>query len=542
MVSSLLSPSRCVLLIGDEALYIYNVTSRAARFIEAVPWQAEGFDEMVAALIRKECGSRPVMILNDMTDQHFKGGQRLPNVGFMDKANVLQRKLMVAFPNYPIRGALALKAPRQGADALGRQAPGMYLFAAVPMSQPILRTLEAVKRSLASITGFFLLPVEASDMVRVLAEKLAGKDNPPARWVVFIGQHHNGALRQVITRDGQLAMTRMTPVLDTDTDHEAWAREVFQEFKATVSYLSRFGFTADESTEVVVVCHPQAGQALENLIDIPCRYTAFTVAEAARELNITIGVQENPRYADPLHVAWAGRKTRFVLPMKTPEIARVKSLRQGVAVAAALLIGTACYFAWQASAQTGHMVGTRSEISDQRMALDRAEQEYQTALGQLQAAGFDVNLIQGTISVFKRLEGRRMNALGLMQKINEALGDDLRLDAMTMAYIPNDDARSADAQIYDASGMPAAPPPPEVETNLRLSFPPTLELELGVREVNALRQRLAMLLPGYNVTVEKNIAGLEYSDTFSGEAGAARPETRQEADYVAEIRIRGALQ
>lgn len=545
MVASLLSPSRCVLLVGDEALSVYNVTSRAARFVESVPWQADEFDEVVAGLIRKECSGRSVLILNDMTDQHFKGGQRLPNVGFMDKANVLQRKLMVAFPNYPIRGALQLKVPPQEQEALGgKQGPGIYLFAAVPMSQPILKTMEAVKRSLSSISGFFLLPVEASDMVRVLSEKLAGKGKEPARWVVFIGQHHSGALRQVITRDGQLAMTRMTPVIDTDTDHDAWAKEVFQEFKATISYLSRFGFTSDESTEVIVVCHPQAGQALEGLIDIPCRYTAFTAPEAARELNITIGSQENSRYADPLHVAWAGRKTRFILPMKTPEISRLSSLRQSVAIAMLLLICAAGYFGWQVSSQMGTMSSTRSQIANQHMALDTAQQEYDAALGQMQAAGFDVKLIQGTIGVFKTLEARRVNTLALLKQIDQALGDDLRLDALTVTYVPTEAEKAGDsATAYD----PTTPPPaeaskPEVEANLKLSFPPTIEVEMGVKEVNDLRQRLATLLPQYTVTVEKNVAGLEYSDTFTGEVGATPAKTPTDQDYVAEIKIRGVVQ
>ena len=127
---------------------MYKVTHNNVKQVDTVPWQASDFETTVVSLIRKECGNKPVLVLNDMTDQHFKGGQRLPKVGAMDKANVLKRKLQVAFPNYPIRGALPIKS--QGGKAVkapgGKQGGALYLFAAVPVSEPVVRTLEARTR------------------------------------------------------------------------------------------------------------------------------------------------------------------------------------------------------------------------------------------------------------------------------------------------------------------------------------------------------------------------------------------------------------
>ena len=241
MALALMSPNRTVLLIADDALFIYSVTSRAARFIDAVAWGADDFVRTVEKLLRKECGGKPVLILNDMTDQYFKGGQRLPNVGMMDKQGVLRRKLQVAFPNYPIRGALPIKQkkgerPAPGADkaANARVAGDLYLFAGVPMAEPLVKTFEAVKASMVSVAGFTLLPIEASDMVRALSVKLAGKERRPSEWAIFIGQHQSGALRQVVTRNGQLAMTRITSVSSAEGDHATWAMDVYQEFKATL--------------------------------------------------------------------------------------------------------------------------------------------------------------------------------------------------------------------------------------------------------------------------------------------------------------------
>lgn len=529
-----LSPSRTVLLVGDEALYIYNVSFNAARLVDTVPWQADSFEETVIGLIRKECGGKPVLILNDMTDQHFKGGQRMPKVGPMDKANVLERKLQVAFPSYPIRGALAVKPPKGIAvSAAEKKQGGLYLFAAVPMSEPIAKTMSAVKKSLSSVAGFFLLPIEVSDMVKKLAEALAGKSRKPSRWVVFIGQHHNGALRQVITRDGQLAMTRMTPVTDTDTDHEIWAQEVFQEFKATVSYLSRFGFVPDDGVDVIVVCNPAAGTVLEKLIDIPCHYSTFTAPEAARELGINIGQQDDPRYADALHAAWVGRKSRFILPMQAKELAKVHKPRQVAAMAMFLMLLGGGYQGWVLFNEMQKTSEANEGIETQQRSLTQATAAYEAQVAKMSALGFDVKLVQGSIKTFNDIEARRLHELTVVQKIHQALGDSLRLDTLSIDY----QEPKADSRIPQSPDAP--PPKPEMKAAIKLSFPPTIEPEFGVKEVNNLRTRLLAALPGCTVNILKNVADFTYKDTYKGETGSENKAPDKQ--YYAELEIEGTI-
>ena len=540
-----LTPSRCVLLIGDEALYVYNVTFNASRLVDSVPWQADKFEETVVALIRKECGGKPVLILNDMTDQHFKGGQRLPKVGIFDKKSVMERKLQVAFPTYPIRGALSVRPPKGADTPVGeKKTAGLYLFAAVPMSEPIARTLDTVRRSLSPIVGFYLLPVEASDMVRSLAANLAGKGRTPGQWVVFIGQHHNGALRQVITRDGQLAMTRMTPISDT-SDHDVWAQEVHQEFRATISYLSRFGFSSDDGVEVIVICHPDAGAALENLIDIPCHYSAFTAPEAARELGITIGAQQDPHYSDPLHAAWAGRKSRFILPMQASELSKVDQPRKIAAAVMALLVLAAGYFAWQLFGQVSTTNTTNEAIDDKQHQLRQITAEYESEVAKMNALGVNVKLLQGAIKTYKQLDAQRLQDLSLTQKIDQALGADLRLDSLEIKDVNAGGAESTpNAASPAVPSDPSAPPvKAKIDAALKLSFPPSIQPEFGVQQVKDLQHRLESSLPNCKIVIAKNVAGLEYSDTYQGEAtqAAAKPAGQQPQQYVAEIDITGTM-
>ncbi|MCB9995987.1 MAG: hypothetical protein H6869_06065 [Rhodospirillales bacterium] len=512
------------------------MTYTAVKLVDNIPWQTDDFEDVVVGLIRKECGAKPVLILNDMTDQHFKGGQRLPKVGLMDRGSVLKRKLQVAFPNYPIRGALPVKAKPSG-DGGVRMSGGLYLFAAVPVSEQVVKTLEAVKRSMVSISGFALLPVESSDMVKAMSEKLAGKKGEAARWTVFIGQHHSGGLRQVITRDGQLAMTRMTPVADLASDPNGWAREASQEFKATLSYLSRFGYSPEDSTDVIVVAHPDAGRALEQQIEAKCNYTSYTVSEAARLLGMKIGIQDDPHFAEPLHVAWAGRKSRFILPMEAADIDRIHKPRQIAAAAMFLLIAGGAYLGWQLAGDAQRMMETKSDLESQRTVLARVDSEYQQEVQRMEALGIDVDLIQGVLKTYQDFELDRVDLMALVQNIGEALGDGMRIDTFVVEHIDEQQRSGRNNKADEEEKKPA-----QVEARMALSFPPDADLEEGTKEVNNLRSRLAGLMPEYDVIVTRQVGSQEYTQNIKGVVTSTAEEIAAQQDLIAELVVRGPKQ
>lgn len=536
----LLTPARCVLMIGDEALYVYESGGSKTRLIDTVPWSAKDFENTVTDIIRREGKGRPLLMLNDMTDQHFKGGQRLPKVGPLDKANVLARKLTVAFPNYPIRGALPVKDKSKG--AVGANASGgLYLFAAVPMSEPVSKTMSVVKQALSSIAGFVLLPIESSDMVRAFAEKAMKREKTKSRWAVMIGQHMGGGLRQVITRDGQLAMTRMTPVTDLESDPDAWVTEVAQEFKATISYLSRFGYSPDDGTEVFVIATPSAGQALQAKVDVPCNFTHYTVNEAAEVLGFRLGPQDDQYHADPLHVAWAGRKSRFILPMEALDIKKIYGPRQAAMVAGLLLFFSAAYLAWQMEGAVQSWMELRDDLANQKRVQTQVEAEYQAETERMKSLGFDVKLIQSSMNTFKYLDNSSLHPLPLLQGIGKALGPELRLDKLSIT-------RTGDEKQLDAAAVAAAPANEIPKTKstfdavLTLSFKPTVDPEYAVKQINDLRQRLATdLPPTYQVSVNKQVADLTWTENSTGATGTAKDQQVKQ-DSIAEITIKGPLQ
>ncbi|GJL84509.1 MAG: hypothetical protein DHS20C02_02840 [Micavibrio sp.] len=530
MSLSFFTPARTVLLIADEALCIYSTSYKGVRLVETVPWTAENFEKNVATILSKDCGNKPVLIINDMVEQHYRK-ERIPAVGAMDRASVLQRKLVVAFPNYPIRAALPLKEKTAKTDKGG--AASIYIFAAVPNSEPFAKTMGTTRASLVPIAGFGLLPVESSDMVKALAAKISRREKKKSVWAVFIGQHQNGGLRQIVTRNGEVALTRMTPIVDKDSDPEQWVGEVNQEFKATMSYLSRFGYAEEDGLDVIAITNPATGELLENTIDTPCNFKALTVVEAAQLLGIPLGRQDDLRHADILHVAWVGRKRSMLLPMKAREIDAVSRPRQMAVAASAVLILAAGFLGYQMLDQYQDMSVIHGDLDEANQRKAQLDVQYQIEVKRKEDLGFDVRLVQSSLMVYDELEKKNIKTLRLFNGVGHALGRDLRLDQIV---VKKDKVDLAD-KILNPGEMFSDT---LYQAKMHMTYPSTTNIDKGNQEVRDLRDRLQMFLPSHTIEVTKFLKDYEYTEQVVVETGDLNKKDVVQ-DFVAEISIKGPV-
>lgn len=527
----LLSSGRTVMLVTDEAAFIYAVSSRGSRLVESVPWDAENFEKNVAGILKKDCAGKPVIVLNDMVEQHYRKEKILKaGVGVMDRSGMLKRKLNMAFPNYPVKASFPLKEKPPKTDKKG--ASTLHIFAALPDSNQLSASVSSVNRSLVSLTGFGLLPIESSDMVKTLSAKLTKKAEPKCRWVLFIGQHKSGGLRQIVTKNGELALTRMTPVVDNDNDVDAWASQVHQEFKATMSYLTRFGFQQEDGLHVIVMANSAAGEAIEAKIEESCKYTALTSAEAARLLGFSVGAQDDFRYADPLHVGWVAKKRSLILPMRASRIDEVSRPRQ-TALAATVILGLGLGFLGvQIVGAVSSLAGINSEIDQMNSSLAGINVQYEKEVKRKEALGFDIRLVQSSIAVRTALEKDNIKVLSALNGVGRALGRDLRLDRITLSR-PQGGVVGAVMGI--AQGQTS---PPLYEAVLQMTYPSTTNVDKGNQEVSELKDRLMKTLPGHTVEVTKFLKDYEYVEEVVVETGdLERKDVNQ--DFVAEILIKG---
>lgn len=541
MSVSLFSPSRTVLMIADEGLYIYSASGRGTKLVEVVGWDQIAFADKVADILVKDCGSKPILILNDMVEQHYRK-ERIPKVGIMDKANLVKRKLKVAFPNYPVRAALELQEKLKGTAAV--KAGSIFIFAAVPGTEPYTKTLSAATKSLCSISGFGLLPVESSDLVKTVSASLTPRGKKKAVWAMMLGQHKNGGLRQIVTKNGELALTRMTPISDSDSNPDEWAREVYQEFKATMSYLTRFGFSSDDGLDVIAIGNPESGQALGELIDVTCNFHPLGVDQVARHAGVTLGPQENIRYADPLHVAWAAKKSRMILPMKATEIEAVSGPRQMAMVATLVLFLGAAFQGYQLLDSFQKMQAVSVDLEDTQSKLNLLTADYEAEVAKKEALGFDVKLVQATVELYGDLEKTKLRYMNLVDALGRGLGRDLRMDLLDIeasekaagSAAPADDVGlvggAADAENQAPTGDPA------YTLSFQMTFPSTTDIDRGNKEVADLRDRLEVLLPEHKVTVEKFLKDYEFVDELVVETGQSKKDNLSQ-DFVASIKVEG---
>lgn len=531
MSLSFLTPNRTVLLVSDEFLSVFTVTASGVKLVESLPWESENFEAHVADLIARDCGKKPVLILNDMVEQHYRKERVVrTGVGMVDKSAMVKRKLNVAFPNYSIRAAFPLKEKVPKTNT--QPAADIYIFAAVAGNDQITKTVESTKKSLASVAAFCLLPVEATDMVKALSTKLGAKKGRKKNlWSVFIGQHRNGSLRQVLTKNGELALTRMSPIIDKDDDPQVWAQELYQEFRSTMSYLSRFGYDPSDGLDVFVVANPAPAEALRNIFEEDYDLHVLGVDEVARALGVNIGHQDDLRYADVLHVAWAGRKSRFILPMKATQVDEVSRPRQAAMMAGLVMLCGFAFLSYQVVSSASALVSLMSDIGDAKRQKSQLDSQYQREVQRLSEVGFDVRLVQGALAVQEEFEADRLPVLMIFQKIGEALGKDLRIDSIEVNKLKPGVVEN----VWGAVNKQAQP---RYEARLKMTYPSTADVDRGNQEVADLRTRIEALLPDHKVEVTKFLKDYEYTEGLVVEAGDLEKQNIQQ-DFVAEIVLKG---
>ncbi len=529
MSLSFLTPSRTILMISDEALFIYALNAKGVKMVEAVPWQVESFVDSVSTIISKDCGGKPVLILNDMVEQHYRK-EKIPRVSALDKQNIVQRKLKVAFPNYPVRAALPLKEKiAKSANALAGQ---VYIFAAVPASEAFKKTLEATTKSMAPIVGFCLLPIESSDLIKKLADKFSSKGDKKAKWTIFIGQHQSGGLRQIVIKDGELALTRMTPLSDGQDDLSAWSKDVNQEFQATMSYLSRFGFDSSDGLNVILLADQNIADVISEKIETPCNFYSLSNEDVKGLLGLDLGALSDVPFADALHVAWIGRKSKFILPMKAKQIENVSKPRQIAALASVLLLLGGCFQGYQLMDYFQKVTENRDEIETVKQRKGQLELQYQKEVKRKLDLGFDIQLIQSSLAVYQNLQKRKIDILPLFYNVGLSLGRDMRIDRMEVIR----GRSSFTKQLLSGSAKA-----PLFVANLQMTFPSTTNAQKGNTEVQDLRARLQTMLPNHVVETTKLLEDYEYSEAMVVETGETKTQASKQ-DYVAEISIEGPEQ
>ena len=554
--------SKTVLHITDESLYVYKTIGKVVRLIGVMPWSEDLFVPKLTDILEKDAGGAPVTMLYDAVDQHYRK-ERVPQVSFFDSGKVVQRKLNLAFPSYPYKAYLKLS--KDGNKTQKKQEEGglkanPYLFAACPDSQYLQLILAALSQSGVSIDGFGLLPVESAGMLPALAEKLSsgssntgsGKLKKPRKkknqamaagnqWCVFIGQNKSGGLRQIVVKNGDLALTRISPIVETDADPDLWVNEINREFRATMTYLSRFGYSPADELSIVVIASPQQDDALQQALGREnVKVHVLETSHAAHLLGLRIEKDVEARIADPLHVAWTAKKASLNMPVHGKALDEILVPRKNAFMAGivgvALLAGASYY----ASTSYIEYYKTSENLEQANRELTQVESIYQSELDRKEALGINIQLIQNSLFIEQQLKAANIDLFDMVRKIRQAQQGVIKLEALKIERL-GEDITSTDSNAqpeFDTeTGLPIIPP--IAKLTLGMSFSGDTDIVRGNAAVRSFGTRIDQNLPdNYEVSVTKILKDVSYRGEITREVGLSDEQAQaQIGKLTAEIEV-----
>lgn len=538
---SSLSLSKYVLYVSDETLSLYKVASGSVAMLEQTPWRDPFFEKNVSAYLNRYVGDGSVIILNDTVEQHYRK-EKISKLSPLDRQNIIKRKLAIAFPGYPTRAALQIKDPnKKGKKASEDNSKDhLFLFAAVPTSEAYRKLVEALRLSDCSVTSFSLLPVESAPMVQKIFDRLEKEalQQERAPWSVLITQQEGGGLRQIVVRNGQIALTRMTPVIIPDQSNGAqWASEVVQEFESTLSYLSRFGFNPADGIDVALAGPSEYVTLVGDVLGSSCNFYPLSVARAGELAGLKLGLDSTrEKFGSVLHIAWAASKTKLVLPMSAKEVDAISKPRKSAFFGMLILLAAVGY--------AGHMAANEYVLTKQanqnleivKIKQQEAETIYQDEIKRKESLGIDINLIQGSLDVYKGIDREFFDPLPLLKVVGQEL-QELKIQSLDLITEFSDQPTTPDPAAAE-SQINAAAPIGSATLVLQFKFPGETKPQDGNQKMEELRLRLQTKLPDHKVEITKNLADLSFTGQLQNVTGVTEDSASKKEDYSAELTIK----
>ncbi len=546
-----LSLTKHILYVSDDAVYLYSVSNTEVKMLhqEAYSGGKGVFEINLAEQLNRHVKDGTISILNDTVEQHYRR-EKVANLSTIDKKNIIKRKLSIAFPGYPIRAAHPIKNPKnkdKSEKTNEKIKDHLFLFVAIPTSEAYRKIVEAIRRSECSVSSIYILPIESSSLVDKLFDRLE-KENAQqekAQWRVLIGQHEGGGLRQIVVRNGQIALTRMTPVIPLQPDNAAqWASEVAQEFESTLSYLSRFGFAPSDGLDVAVIGSSDIVNLITDMISVQHNFYPLTIQRAADLAGIKLGKLNSSQLgmADYLHVAWLAKKTSKVLPLNGKELEELSMPRKGAFfIMLALLMGFAYGGFTMVTELTSQIKSSKNLELVKEMQVD-AERIYLDEIKRKESLGIDIRLIQSSIDVYSKINKEFFDPLPILQIIGQEL-QDLKIDSIDIAteFGANGMTSASGTAPADAatssSVIDSVAKPPVGIANIVMSFtfPGDTKPQDGNKQMEEFQKRLAQRLPKDKVEITKNLADLTFTGALQNTIGVEG--SKKNDDYNAEIKI-----
>jgi hypothetical protein len=503
-----------ILLVGNDGVQLYVTRGKRTSLYHDFS-DAGG---SLSSELRKAFKSigKPLMILFDVVEQQYRK-ETIPDVGLLDKKRVIQRKLMMAFPQQQMRAYLQLKKTARDGEGI------VALFAGLAPNLSVTQIMDAVLGSEVPLLGAGLLPVESASLVTKLKAGLHKKykTSNASRWGVLMTYHKTGGLRQIVVKDGEMALTRLTPLAVNPDNAAALADEMQREFNATQTYLSRFGFLPSDGLDLIIVSsEPLCRKISEHEMSVTRLY-AMTPVEAEKLAGMELGRtrDEVTSYADIVHAAWAGVQRKPVMKLSAPlldKLIQARDLAGLLSVLCLMGLGAVGWLAFDLYTKNTTLQSEIVDIKSERIVLQTKYDELSKKLNTLRYAPEQTKL---GLDIYDEFSVRGLHVEPVVEKIISAV-DKSELRMKTISIDSNASTSILEYLQRVASGAPPSTDPnlqhSQMTVTFEIEFKKDTPVETAARMTNALADKLRGLFPGRNVTVEKMVGNLALDKTMQG--------------------------
>lgn len=534
-----------VLMVGGEGVVLYAPLGKGIERESAISWEVPNFDEQLVEALDSKHRGKSVLVIFDGADQTYRKEENIPKLSPIDRPRFVKRKLELAFPSYPIRASLEIKPAKAKKQfiqmkAAAKEEARSYLFVALPDTDQLDRIGNALYETGVPVSGFGLLPLESTGMVAELASKVFAGQGKPSRWAVVIGQHETGGLRQVVVKDGNLALTRLTPTSEAGTSGTGWVDEVTREFKATLTYISRFGYTDADGLDVVIICGDVEKQFFDPKSLPVTHFQCINAGEALRHLGAKSFGFDKTNFADAVHAAWAGKKGGLKLAVRVPSIHRIMAPRLAARAASGLLaVGVVALLGLSAMDLQAY-AGVQSEISDKENRKSMLTREYEQETKAFEGLPVRPDAVRATLGVKTLLEKNSIKLSAFLNTLKNTLPSDVKIEELLIEHTPSAALKIGDAQ---PGGLFAPPPDPEdtgsVHMNFKFTLPKTMPLEQKTLRADELQKAIQAAFPGYDVTLAQFGNVNREEGSMTSKIGQPVTSSPGDIDPVAEIDMKG---
>lgn len=531
----MLGGGRRVLLLGGEGVSLYLPSGRGIQKETSISWSVPNFEAQLADALSARHASIPLLILYDGAEQTYRKEENIPKLSSFDRPRFIKRKLELAFPNYPVRAAMEIKGTkvRQAFNA----APS-YLFVALMETEHVNQVGSALYESGVPVAGFSLLPAESADLVMELSKKtfISGKRS---RWSVLVGQHETSGLRQVLVKDGNLALTRLTPTSEAGTSGPGWVEEVAREIRSTLTYISRYGYTPEDGIDVIVVCGDIEKQFFDKNMPVS-NFRCINVSEAMRQIGFRSLGQEKSNFSDAVYAGWIGKKAKLALSMKVPSIHRVQAPRQAARMGSIVLAIMALGCAFMASQAYFDYDAIQQETALKQGQIAILQREYDSEAHVFDGLPAKPEAVKSVLAVKTLLETNTVSLRPILHRLKDTIGGDIHMEELQFNHEPGSTLNLSGAV---KGGMFSSYPDPadrgQVTIRFKFGLPEAMPLEQKVKRAEDLAEDLKRAFPGYAVSIIAQFGRIQRGGQFTGDTGASLAPAAAGARDLAEFELQG---